>query len=233
MQQLEASYHVIALDLCGEGGSTASADSLQFSINDEVTIIQPLLNDLKSYHLVGHSYGGSVALQLALSYPEKVSSIIVYEPALWGMLTTYWPDDSGAKDLLVLREKTLGLIESGDIENATKTFVDYWAGDGAWNAQQDIQPLLMKGMRSVASKWKADIGLNVSPVVLNALADKIPMLILMGSDSAPAASDLMQRLQKELNHASFIELAQLGHMGPVTHPKIVNAEIEAFLKRNT
>jgi pimeloyl-ACP methyl ester carboxylesterase len=57
----------------------------------------------------------------------------------------------------------------------------------------------------------------------------MPVLIMTGSGSTAAAHGVARRLMQALPNATHIEFAGLGHMGPITHPDVVNAEIERFL----
>jgi len=229
MELLAGSYRVVAVDLYGDGKSPTCPAERDFSIDDEVELIQPILEEAGRFHLVGHSYGASVAIKICLSDPSRVASLVLYEPTLWGMFVDYWPDDPGAKEVLGLRAETGGLIDSGDIEAAAHRFVDYWSGLGVWAATPEHRRAdIIAGVRTGAHKWKPNPGFSVSPEELNAL--DIPNLVLTGSKTAEAMRGLMKRLREAVPRLQIVELAGLGHMGPITHPEIVNARIAAFLQ---
>ena len=79
---LAGSYRLITYRRRGyEGSSSVSGSfSLQEQASDCAGIIRHL--GLKRTHLVGHSFGGAVALQLALDEPDMVGSLTLLEPAL-------------------------------------------------------------------------------------------------------------------------------------------------------
>jgi pimeloyl-ACP methyl ester carboxylesterase len=79
---LASGYRLILYHRRGYGGS--SHDSGPLSIAQESADCQGLLRhlDVERAHLVGHSYGGVVALQLALDAPELARSLALLEPAL-------------------------------------------------------------------------------------------------------------------------------------------------------
>jgi len=66
---------VVAVDLLGHGGSDVGNGD--FSLGSNATAIRDLLDHLgiARVHLVGHSLGGGVSLQLAYQFPEKIESL--------------------------------------------------------------------------------------------------------------------------------------------------------------
>ncbi len=61
----------------------------------------------------------------------------------------------------------------------------------------------------------------------------MPMLLMIGHETTASARAVMRLLVQALPHAEVLEFSGLGHMGPVTHPEIVNPAIEDFLQRTT
>lgn len=66
---------VVAVDLLGHGGSDVGNGD--FSLGSNATAIRDLVDHLgiSRVHLVGHSLGGGVSLQLAYQFPEKIESL--------------------------------------------------------------------------------------------------------------------------------------------------------------
>ena len=60
----------------------------------------------------------------------------------------------------------------------------------------------------------------------------VPTLCLTGSDSPGASREVTRRLTKVLPSVTEVEIAGVGHMGPVTHPERINALIERHLETN-
>ncbi|CAL9599612.1 putative carboxylesterase nap [Streptomyces sp. enrichment culture] len=72
---------VLAVDRVGEPGY--SAQSLPIgSADDAAAWLEATLDGLglERAHLIGHSYGGWVALQQAVLLPERIASLTVYDP---------------------------------------------------------------------------------------------------------------------------------------------------------
>ena len=86
-------------------------------------------------HLVGHSYGGGVALNVALARPDRIASMALYEPSAFHLLRQM--GERGAEPYAeitgVARLICQGVV-TGDYRSAVSAFVDYWNGPGSWNA---------------------------------------------------------------------------------------------------
>ena len=77
------------------------------------------------------------------------------------------------------------------------------------------------------SGWHASFH-EAIPLAAFAAVD-IPTLLLSGTKSTAPARAMTRLLSSVLPHAKIIELEGMGHMGPVTHPEVVNSAIETFL----
>jgi 3-oxoadipate enol-lactonase len=82
-------YHVIACDLRGHGGSSAMTEpcSMVDMAGDVIAVLDQL--GLEQVVCCGHSFGGMVAQELVLSYPERVAGLILAE-TIYGAISTPW-----------------------------------------------------------------------------------------------------------------------------------------------
>lgn len=78
-----APYRLIAIDAAGHGASTRPMD-WSYSIENHARIVGGLLKaiDAGPITLLGHSMGGSIAIDIATHLPALVERLIVAEPAL-------------------------------------------------------------------------------------------------------------------------------------------------------
>src|SRR5258708_9205530 len=84
---LRPSYRCIAPDLIGYGTSAAWPSHASFGLEAELRAIEPLLQCCAdTFHLVGHSYGGVLALHLALADPGRVQSLTLTDPVFFAAL---------------------------------------------------------------------------------------------------------------------------------------------------
>lgn len=228
MEALSPSFHVIAPDFYGDGKSPPVRTDKVFSEEDEVELLQPLLDASAPFHLIGHSYGGAIAAWIALSQPDKVRSLILYEPALWGMLETNWPGEAGTREIASVRDALMTGVAAGDVDGASEGFIDYWMGEGSW-ARTPIErrPAMASGCTACAFKWRRWLSFPLHVSRLPSLPRDI--LLLTGSQTTEAAKSVVRHLREHVPNARVVVLDGPGHMGPITHAHLVNHEIQKFL----
>lgn len=229
MDALADRFHVIAPDLYGCGKSPQWPEARPMWLDDQVELLAPVLERAgERFHLVGHSYGGAVALKAALRYGARVRSLVLYEPVLFAVLLRSAPDSPAAREIVSVRDDALGLIEKGDVEGAARRFIDYWMGEGAWAATPEARrPVIAASMRAVKPEWHSAFH---EPTPLEALrAIEAPTLLLTGTASTAAARGVARLVASVLPRVEVQELAGAGHMAPVSEPQRVNPLIERFL----
>ncbi len=83
-EELTREHQVLVYHRRGYAGSTHVSDEI--SVAQHAADCRALLrrHGIVCAHIAGHSYGGAVALQLALDAPELVGSLVLFEPAVFG-----------------------------------------------------------------------------------------------------------------------------------------------------
>lgn len=130
MPELALSNHqLIRYHRRGFAGS--SGIEAPFDIQDQAADAAALLDylDIQKAHIVGHSYGASIALQLSLNYPEMVHSIIIMEPP-----GIHIPGDQQPPQGII---DGFGFYQSGDPEGAVNAFLT-WALGEDWEAEAEL-----------------------------------------------------------------------------------------------
>jgi len=218
---LSPDFRVIAPNLLGY--DTPWPDGKPFHFREDLAFLLSLIDE--PMHFVGHSYGGFLALQLALARPDLVRSIAVYDPVAFGILDEV--EDLDAREPLgrVRREWQPG--STGADEQWLAGFVDWWNGDGAWNRLPEATRASFR-----------TLGWKVFQEVMSLTTDRTsretyatitaPALIMGGSESPLPERRVVERLGATLPHAT-VTFFPAGHMGPVSHAATVNAAIAAHL----
>src|SRR3954454_185739 len=95
--RLAPRFHVSAVGSYGAGKSPEWALPRQLTLADEAALLDPLLARVPGpLALVGHSYGGAVALIAALAHRERVRALVLYEPTLFALIEAQRPPPNEA-----------------------------------------------------------------------------------------------------------------------------------------
>ena len=208
-------HRAVAPDLIGYGGSAAWPPGTPFDVDAEVRALEPVLPACETFHLVGHSYGGVVALRLALANPQRIRSLTLIEPVLF--LTLRHAGETAAfTQISRVRDEFVTQLAAGERENSMRWFVDFWGGDGAWAAQSDA---IRAAMVKIADKIVLDFQVTFSfEPAWDRLAQFGPRTVLL---CGGRAHDLMRRLVKALHRmmpgSRRIIVPGANHLLPTTH----------------
>src|SRR5215467_2435551 len=135
IERLADRFRVIAVDLYGSGKTAAWPHDQPMRLNDELALLSSVFRAAGDrFHLIGHSYGGAIALKVALADPKRVRCLVLYEPVLFSLLVADSPESAAAREILALRDDTIRFVDQGNLNLAAQRFVDYWMGDGTWVA---------------------------------------------------------------------------------------------------
>lgn len=229
-ERLADRFRVIAVDLYGSGKTGAWPQDQPMHLDDEVALLRSVFRAAGDrFHLIGHSFGGAIALKAALADRDRLLSLTLYEPVLFSVLMADAPESAAAREILAVRDDTIRLVDEGNFYISAQRFVDYWMGDGTWAATPESRrPVLAAAMRAVKSEWYAL--LHESTPLSAFAAVHVPTLFLTGSKSKAPALAIARLLTAVLPRVRAKEIEGVGHMGPVTHPDTVNPLIERFLE---
>ena len=219
-QQLAPTHDVLAPDLIGYGNNPWPPGK-PFHFRQDVERLAGLLD--RPADIVGHSYGGLLALQLALVQPDRVRSLALYEPVAFGVLGEVDADARAQLALPAYQGDAAGVDEAW-----LEGFVGWWNGAGAWAA---LPEATRAAFRAVAWKLHQEVASLMADTTDRARYATItaPTLLLGGDRTTSTEKLTLERLAEALPHARLEMFPEMGHMGPITHADVVNAAIVAHL----
>jgi pimeloyl-ACP methyl ester carboxylesterase len=222
-------YQALPIDLCGHGSQVRWHGDGALSLAEEAAAIEAAVPG-GTFHLVGHSYGGGVALRYALSHPERLRSLTLIEPSCFHLLRT---EDARHAELLaeiraVAEAVNRGII-CGDYRDGMATFIDYWGGPGCWEGLAEAKKAQLAQLAVLVAHhfWS----LIEEDTTLAAYAGvEVPTLILCGTRSPGPSRAIARMLADALPRARHRTIRDAGHMSPLTHPDEVNPLIVEHLR---
>jgi pimeloyl-ACP methyl ester carboxylesterase len=225
MKQLGRDYRVLAPDLLGYGRCAPWPRDVPLTSDGELGVLEALL-DVAAWpvHLVGHSYGGTVALSAARRFPPRIGSLTLIEPVAFQLLRSADEPD-GWREIAALAERYLALVRGGRDAAAAEAFVTYWTGPKAWQQMPDTaRDGAVRSAAKVAAEW---LLMFASEDDLDEIAGiEAPTLLVCGGRTRTPARRVVEILRQALPHARRHEIADAGHMSPLTHPECIADAIQ-------
>jgi pimeloyl-ACP methyl ester carboxylesterase len=231
MERLAPRFRVVAPDLYGAGNSPEWPSDRVIALADELALVRPVLAAAGTpFVLIGHSYGAAVALIAALAERQRLAALVVYEPTLFALIDADAAPPNEADGIRDAVADAAQALDDEDVDGAARRFIDYWSGAGSWDrVPEHRKPALAASITNIR-RWGHALFNEPTPLAAFAALD-VPVLVLSGARSTAAARGVVRRLVRVLPRAELVELAELGHMGPVTDPATVDPIIAEFLER--
>jgi pimeloyl-ACP methyl ester carboxylesterase len=208
----------LLLDFFGYGRSEA-CDELKDDhwLVDQEAARSLLLAEEAPCDLVGHSYGGHIALMLAHDHPDRVRKVAVHEPIAWGVLQADGPQEL-REDFVALCQRLFPEPALG-ADEWLRRFVDYWNQPGTWNGlTEQRKKSWLRSFFKIHSEVKS---LCFEPKSLAYYRElRTPVTITCSRGATPHAASVCQMLSEAIPQATFVE-TEGAHLAPITHPESV------------
>lgn len=210
------------------GHSRSERLASQGSIEEDVADLALLIaaQHAAPAHIVGNSFGASIALKLAVAQPKLFASLTVHEPPLIGLLGS----DPALAAVHQRIEAVIATLQSGRTEQGARQFVETVAlGPGMWDRlplemRQTFvfnAPTWLDEMNEPEAFW-LDLG--------RLAAFARPALISRGDQSPPFFGTILDRIGDTLPHARQHTFTGAGHAPHLTHPDAFVDVVGRFIR---
>ena len=216
-------YKVIRYDIRGIGKSTRPTQ--KFSHSQDLYALLNLLK-IKKAHVIGLSFGGSIALDFALDHPDMVDHLVL---AASGTST----DSKGAANLQGLNwlssiAKKDGIAKMVELVSNSPTFIS----KDNLAAQQKIRQNYLDNHDIFESDFPlVSLWEPTTPSAADRLGEiRTPVLIMMAENDIPVYKAITDTMAKGLTRARTIVIPGAAHAINLDKPREFDDAVLAFLK---
>jgi len=227
---LSQHYHVIAYSRRYHSpnpppGPDADA-SLERQVDDLFEIIKAL--NINSPHIIGHSYGGAIALSFTLRHPEMVQSLVLAEPAVSGIMSKTPENDSVLKESQAVRMRMMEAFAKGNAEQIVKTYAAHVAPGDFEKATPEERKMLLENVAA----FQLDFTSRRTPFTCeDAQKITVPVLVLAGNQSPLGLQRIAETTAQCIKGAKFVKISQATHWMQLDQPQVFDDEVIAFLAK--
>lgn len=205
-RQIQGSHSVLRYDRRGYGRSWPHDGP--FSVDDQVDDLMDLIGNRRAV-LIGHSYGGNIALSAAQKYGSQIVGVSTFETPLSWM--SWWPGTTAG-----------AMAVASSTSEAAENFMLRLIGQDHWNSlpaktreeRRREGPALMGELSALRLAWPWD------PAEISC-----PVLCGYGSLGMAHHAEGAKWLAANLKHATLVRLSQATHSAPRTHAELFVREL--------
>ncbi len=194
-----AEHQVLRCDLRGYGGSPVPAE--RWVDADDVAELLDHLG-IDRARVVGSSYGGRVALELAAGRPKRVTGLFLLCPAFRGLPLTPTAARFDAEET--------ALLERGDISGAVELNVRTWLGPAADDATRERVHMMQRQafeMQLAAGDVPGPQMADVNPARID-----VPAVVVSGGHDMDHFQAIARHLARTMPRGQLLELPSTGHL---------------------
>lgn len=193
----------------------------------EAEDLESLINNLNtnSIHLVGHSYGGLIAMAYTDKNPDRVKSLTLSEPPLLklpGCESWYQFAQEG------LIENVATAFKTNDTTLVMKALFEFFVGA---DIQDQIPPEILQSLKANLPEMEAlvnsdnpfpDLNVNLKP----------PIMILTSGNTMPMLNCTNEILVMKMPQAKHVHIPDATHDMWITHPILLSQYVKDFISGN-
>lgn len=213
---LTAVRDAVRVDLRGFGDSAERPPGALAPVKDVLATMTAL--GIGRCHLVGASFGAGVAVEVALTRPELVASLVLVAPG-GSLISEVTPD------LQAFFDAERSALSRDRLDEAVEANLTWWV-DGprrdASAVDQTVRDLVRRMQRrafELTADWDDVEEEDLEPPALDRLTEiHVPTLVLVGALDLDAIQQAARRVTVEVPGARRVEWADTAHLPSMEHP---------------
>lgn len=221
IQQLSEDHRCISIKLPGHGGAPEADDFAAPTVETELTIVQQVVESLtdeavlnEPIHLVGHSFGGVVALAQALKGNLNLSQVTLFEPVSTWVLDRVGDQEMSDRVQVFLDKYTQDIANNKP--DVYGQVIDFWGQEGAFASlpdfiKQGMAPLLKNNIRH----W--DLCANIDRGLSDLQNCAVPIRLVYGDQSNPVARAICEHLETHIPNSKKYRIEGASHFLVTSH----------------
>ena len=233
-------YKLLCLDYLGVGDSDKPRSGFGYTIEEQADLIAKMIEALQmqKVHILGVSYGGAIALNLAARYPEKVDKIISIEGNGIKHQNVPYKPMKGLLGWPVLGELSIGVIRSGIANRLVAKSVM----GKAWEQMSEVEKKEVVDIMAQNNKTASRVSWHLISRTLETSRDftdqaktiRTPVLYLYGGNSYyhGMAETNAEFLKNHLPNVEIVRFNDGIHDLELQKPKEVATLVLEFLAEN-
>jgi len=182
--------------------------------------------------IIGHSFGAAIALRMAVTHPERVRSLTLFEPVFFAVALADAPQSMVDHDRQA--KPFHDAMASGDPAAGAQAFNAMWSGGPKWDSLSDRSRAAMTRAIHVVPDTVGFLYDDNAGLLRDGVLDrlKVPAILVRGEHAAPAVKAVTAGLTRRMGNAEEVIIAGAGHMAPISHPVEVGTAFKQVLARS-
>lgn len=250
VEHLKDDFRLISMDLLGHGltGSYPENVYTRITERDAIHMLLQKLNITK-YTVAGNSFGGGIALELALAYPNEVEGLILvdsegipngedgYDTSMFNSDDPVSPEDPSYKKLSWLENVGKNFIGPAVVQSVmeqmtynqellTDEYVEYFSKQVRHEGNRGAQLLMFRqGIYLVQQNGKHDLLPRLSEL-------QMPTLVMQGAGDTLVPMRVAETFRDNIANSQLAVIEEAGHMPMMEKPKESADVVRTFIQSN-
>lgn len=216
MKALGDRFRFVTTSLLGYGATAERRTERDASVLLEAEMLETVIGRAGGrVHLVGHSFGGAVALAVAIRKRVEIASLAVLEAPIPSLLSQCG-EEAHYRAFRDMTDAYFCAWEGGDRE-AIRVMIDFYGGEGTWSAWPDrVRAYAVATTPVNFLDWACAYAYPLSPEMLATI--EVPVSVAVGAASHPAICRANGLAAASIGNSTFKAIGGAAHFMISTHP---------------